>query len=137
MQRKSISKIKDATPKFKSEAEEADWLSSPAGRRASERDLEKAVLSGKVIVSGKRTMSKKDKEALRAGYLVRYRNGLDVTPTDPALLQELMDRAKAKRTEAVSLRIPVSDIEAAKKIGVQTGLGYQTVLKEIISKGLR
>ncbi len=48
-----------------------------------------------------------------------------------------MARAKAKRTEAVSLRIPVSDIEAAKRIGAQTGLGYQTVLKEIISRGLR
>ena len=95
-------------PKFKSEAEEADWLSSSAGRRASERDLEKAVLTGEVIVSDKRIMSKKDKEALRSGHLVRYRNGLDVKPTDPAILQELMDRAKAKRTEAVSLHIPVA-----------------------------
>jgi predicted DNA binding CopG/RHH family protein len=30
-----------------------------------------------------------------------------------------------------------SDIEAAKAIAEKMGIGYQTVLKEIISKGLR
>jgi predicted DNA binding CopG/RHH family protein len=102
------------SPNFKREREKADWLQSPAGRRHSERTYAKAKREGKLV------------------------KGLtNVTPTDPALLQELVGRAKAKRTEAVSLRIPVSDIEAAKKIGTQTGLGYQTVLKEIISRGLR
>jgi hypothetical protein len=42
---------------------------------------------------------------------------LRIKPTEPAVLQELMDRVKAKQTQAVSLRIPVSDIDAAKKIG--------------------
>jgi predicted DNA binding CopG/RHH family protein len=69
--------------------------------------------------------------------VIRYRKGLDIKTTDPAVLQELMDRVTARRTQAVSLRIPVSDIDAAKKIAAQMGLGYQTVLKEIISKALR
>ena len=73
----------------------------------------------------------------RSGKAVILKKGADIEITDPAILRDLMNRAKAKRTQAVSLRILVSDIEAAKKIGTQTGLGYQTVLKEIISRGLR
>jgi hypothetical protein len=110
-QKKSISK-NNRVPDFKSEKEEADWMQSPAGKRDSERTYAKAKREGKF---GKRP---------------------NVTPTDPAVLQELVDRVRAKQTQAVSLRLTVSDIEAAKKIGAQTGLGYQTVLKEIISKGL-
>jgi hypothetical protein len=113
MQKKSVSK-NNGVPDFKSEREEADWMQSPAGKRHSERIYAKAKREGKLV-----------------------KGPTNVAPTDPAILQELMDRAKAKRTEAVSLRIPVSDIEAAKRIGAQTGLGYQTVLKEIIRRGLR
>jgi hypothetical protein len=101
-------------PDFKSEREEADWLQSPAGRRHSERTYAKAKREGKLV-----------------------KGPTNVAPTDPAVLQELVNRVRAKRTQAVSLRLTVSDIEAAKKIGAQTGLGYQTVLKELISKGLR
>ena len=113
MQKKSTSK-NDRVPKFKNEAELADWMQSPAGKRDSERTYAKAKREGKLV-----------------------KGPANVTLTDPAVLQELVARVKAKRTEAVSLRIPVSDIDAAKKIAAQTGLGYQTVLKEIISKGLR
>jgi len=113
MRKKSLNK-NDGVPEFKSEREEADWLQSPAGRRHSERTYAKAKREGKLV-----------------------KGPANVTPTDPAILQELIDRVRAKRTEAVSLRIPVSDIDAAKKIAARTGLGYQTVLKEIISKGLR
>ena len=91
MQKKSISK-NNGVPKFKSEAELADWMQSPAGKRDSERTYPKAKREGKLV-----------------------KGPANVTPTDPALLQELRERAKAKRTEAVSLRIPVSDIDAAKK----------------------
>ena len=96
----------EGVPNFKSEEEEANRMRSAAGRRHFEQH-------GKPVKGPK-----------------------NVTPTDPAVLQELMDRVRLKRTEAISLRLPVSDIEAAKKIGAETGLGYQTVLKEIISKGL-
>jgi predicted DNA binding CopG/RHH family protein len=51
--------------------------------------------------------------------------------------RQLEAAIKAKQTQAVSLRISTSDIEAAKKLAAQMGIGYQTVLKEIISKGLR
>jgi L-rhamnose isomerase len=98
---------------FKSEAEEAEWFRSAAGRRYSERQFERAAREGKVM------------------------RGLRVKATDAAVLQELVDRVAAKRTQSVSLRIPVRDIEAAKKVATETGLGYQTVLKEIISKALR
>jgi hypothetical protein len=107
MQKKSTNKKNDGVPNFKSEEEEANWMRSAAGRRHFERHRKP--------VKGPE----------------------NVTPTDPAVLQELVDRVRAKQTQAVSLRLTVSDIEAAKKIGAQTGLGYQTVLKEIISKGLR
>jgi len=131
------SMTKTVTKTFKNEAEEADWLASPAGKRFSERQYGKAVAAGKVIVSDGRAITEQDKESLLSGSVIRYRNGLDIKPTDPAVLQELMDRVKSKQTQAVSLRIPISDITAAKKIASETGLGYQTVLKEIISKGLR
>jgi hypothetical protein len=113
MQKKSISK-NNGVPNFKSEAELADWMQSPAGKRDSERTYAKAKREGKLV-----------------------KGPTNITPTDPAVLQELVDRVRAKRTQAVSLRLTVADIDAAKKIGAQTGLGYQTVLKEIISKGLR
>jgi hypothetical protein len=112
-QKKSISK-NNGVPNFKSEAEVADWMQSPAGKRDSERTYAKAKREGRLV-----------------------KGPANVTPTNPALLRELVARAKAKRTEAVSLRMPGSDIDAAKKIAARTGLGYQTVLKEIISKGLR
>jgi hypothetical protein len=131
MQRKSTTK------RFKSEAEEADWFASPAGKRAVVRPLTKAIQDGKVSVSEKRTIDEADKAAMRNGTVILYRKGLNMKPTDPAVLQDLMDRVKAKQTQAVSLRIPVSDINAAKKIAAQTGLVYQTVLKEIISQALR
>ena len=96
----------DGVPNFKSEEEEANWMRSAAGKRHFELHSKPVKGPG------------------------------NVTPTDPAVLQELVNRVRAKRTQAVSLRLPVSDIDAAKKIGAETGLGYQTVLKEIISKGL-
>lgn len=102
--------------KFKSEAEEAAWWDSPEGRKTLEREMD---------------------EGVRKGTAKFYPKGLKVKRTDPALLKEIRERIEAKRTQAVSLRLPVSDIEAAKKIATEAGIGYQTVLKEVISKGLR
>jgi predicted DNA binding CopG/RHH family protein len=124
-------------PRFKSAAEEADWLASPAGHRHSERTLRRALRAGVIVTEERKDDPKLRAEAKRTGKVIRYKKGLDIKPTDPAVLQEFMERVKAKQTQAVSLRIPVSDIEAAKKIAEQKGLGYQTVLKGIISKGLR
>ena len=45
-------------------------------------------------------------------------------------------KAKERALRPVSLRLPVADIERAKVIAAQKGIGYQTVLKEAIRNGL-
>jgi predicted DNA binding CopG/RHH family protein len=40
-------------------------------------------------------------------------------------------------TKAISLRLPLEDLQQAQAIAKQKGIGYQTVLKEAIRKGLR
>jgi hypothetical protein len=71
------------------------------------------------------------------GKLVRFAKGLKIRPTDPAVLEKLLQDARASMTKAVSLRIPVSDLDAAKEIAAKKGVGYQTVLKDAIKAGLR
>ena len=136
MRKKSSAASKKAAA-LVSEAEAADWLQSPAGRHNSEQTFLRALRKGVIMTEERKSDPTLRAEAKRTGKLIYYKNGRDIKPTDPALLQELMDRVKAKQTQAISLRIPVSEIDAAKKIAAQMGLGYQTVLKEIISKGLR
>jgi hypothetical protein len=101
--------------KFKSEADEGDWYTTPEGRRQTQREFARA---------------------LRTGTLSRS-TGLKFTRTDPALLQQLMERAKASATRAISIRVPIADLERAKQIAEKAGLGYQTVLKQAIHAGLR
>jgi predicted DNA binding CopG/RHH family protein len=99
---------------FATEAEAADWFASPAGRRHAEQTLRRAIREGTVKVTNEKTPR-----------------------TDPAVLEELLERARQSMTKAVSLRIPTSDIETAKRIAQKKGLGYQTVLKQAIREGLR
>jgi predicted DNA binding CopG/RHH family protein len=101
--------------KFKSEAEEADWYQTAQGREQTAREFARA---------------------LRAGSLERSA-GLKVTRTDPRLLEQLMQQAKENATRAVSLRIPIVDLERAKQLAKESGVGYQTVLKKAIRAGLR
>ena len=110
MRRKSAN-----VPTFKSDAEEADWYATPEGRRQTEREFTRA---------------------LRAGTLSRS-SGLNVAKTDPKLLEQLMEQAKKNATRAVSLRIPIADLERARRIAEETGVGYQIVLKRAIRKGLK
>lgn len=129
----------DKRPKFKSEAEEADWYHSPAGKRYLSQKLADAARKG-IIISEARTPEERKAvldQAKSEGRAVRFKHGLPVKRTNPAVLQELMDRVKAKQTQSVSLRIPLADLEAAKKIAEKTGIGYQTLLKGIIHEGLR
>lgn len=102
-------------PRFKSDAEEAAWYATPEGRRQTQREFARA---------------------LRAGTLSRSA-GLKVTKTDPTILEQLMQQAKESATRAISLRIPIADLEHAKRIAEETGVGYQTVLKEAIRDGLK
>lgn len=53
------------------------------------------------------------------------------------MLTELMEMAKAHATRAISIRLPLADIERAQKIAAKRGIGYQTVLKQAIRAGLK
>ena len=103
-------------PRFKSAAEEADWYATPEGRRRTQREFERAMKDGTLMVNPK---------------------GLNIPRTDPNVLAELLARAKENATQAISLRVPLADIEAAKRIAARRGIGYQTVLKQAIRKGLK
>jgi len=101
--------------KFKSEAEEADWYSTPEGRRHTQREFVRALRDGTLSLSA----------------------GLRITKTGRKSLEQLMDLARQSATRAISIRIPVADLERAKQIAEETGVGYQTVLKQAIREGLK
>jgi hypothetical protein len=100
---------------FKSEADEANWYATPEGRRQTEREFTRA---------------------LKAGTLSRS-TGLKIARTDPKILGQLLLQAKERTTRAISIRLPVADLEKARQITERTGLGYQTVLKKASREGLR
>jgi hypothetical protein len=102
-------------PAFKSEPEEADWYTTPDGRRQTAREFERA---------------------LRTGTLARS-SGLNLKRSDPELLKQLMEEARQKATRPISIRIPIADLEHAKRIAERKGLGYQAVLKKAIRDGLK
>ena len=106
---------KSTKPEFRSEAEEADWHTTPQGRRQTQREFERA---------------------LRDGTLVRSR-GVKAPATDPQLIAALMERAKENATQAISLRVPIADLELARRIAAKQGVGYQSVLKQAIREGLK
>ncbi|WP_035106688.1 CopG family antitoxin [Desulfovirgula thermocuniculi] len=53
---------------------------------------------------------------------------------DPALEAKIRERAKTKR---VTLRLRVSQIEAAKEIAKRKDIPYQTLLRSWIAEGIR
>jgi hypothetical protein len=110
MRRKSTNVAK---PKF--DREDADWYATPEGRRETEREFARA---------------------LRAGTLSRSA-GLKVSRSDSRILEELIEKAKESATRAISIRIPLTDLERAKRIAQETGVGYQSVLKRAIRQGLK
>ncbi len=57
--------------------------------------------------------------------------------TNPDVLETLLKQAKANATRPVSLRLSIADIELARSIASKRGIGYQTVLKQAIRKGLK
>jgi predicted DNA binding CopG/RHH family protein len=48
-----------------------------------------------------------------------------------------MQQAKENATRAISLRVPIADLERAKRIAAQSGVVYQAVLKQAIREGLK
>jgi hypothetical protein len=101
--------------KSASGTDETDWYASPAGRRQTQREFEKALKDGTLIHS----------------------SGSRTTRTNPDVLKTLLERAKANATRPVSIRLSIADIELARKIASGRGTGYQTVLKEAIRVGLK
>ncbi|MCL5744366.1 MAG: hypothetical protein M1541_10645 [Acidobacteria bacterium] len=100
---------------FESEAAEAMWHASPAGRRATQREFARALRGG---------------TALKA-------EGAGLAATEAKVLAELVRQAKEKATKAISIRVPVADLERAQEIAAREGIGYQTVLKRAIRAGLK
>jgi predicted DNA binding CopG/RHH family protein len=102
-------------PKVRSEVEEGEWYTTPEGRRQTRREFVRALKDGTVI----RT------------------TGSKIAKTDPKLLEQLMEQAKQKATRAISIRLPIADIEQAQRVAAATGMGYQAVLKQAIRAGLK
>ena len=102
-------------PRFKSDAGEADWYATPEGRRQTQREFARALRAATLSTSG----------------------GLKVAKTDPRILEQLMEQARESATRAISLRIPIADLERAKRVAEETGVGYQTVVKKAIREGLK
>ncbi len=102
------------------------------------RRFQKKLRDGMVVETEKTAMDDQLCDTMkRTGAMIHFKNGLKLKRTNPAIIQEIRNRVKAKQTQAVSLRIPVADLEAAKKLAANTGIGYQTLLKELIHEGLR
>jgi hypothetical protein len=102
-------------PKFKSSAEEAGWYATPQGRRQTEREFARALKDGTLLRS----------------------TGSKIAKTDPGVLQQLMEQAKRNATRSISIRVPIADLEQARRIAEKNGIGYQTVLKQAIREGLK
>jgi len=98
----------------KSETDEPDWHASPEGRRQTQREFERALRNGTLIRS--------------AGSAIRR--------TNPRVLEKLLEQAKINATRPVSIRLSIADIELAKSLASKQGIGYQTVLKQAMRKGL-
>jgi hypothetical protein len=95
--------------------EEAGWYASPEGRRQTQREFERALKDGTLIRS----------------------SGSRIRRTNPTVFETLLKQAKANATRPVSLRLSIADIELAKSLASQRGIGYQTVLKQAIRSGLK
>lgn len=93
---------------------DAEWYSTPEGRRQTQREFERALKRGTVLRS----------------------EGTRIPLSDAKVLAELVEQAKAKATSAISIRVPVADLERAQEIADKKGIGYQTVLKQAIREGL-
>ena len=97
------------------ERKAADWYSSPAGRKHIERVMNKGMRDGTAIIV----------------------DGSKVKLNNQATIEALLQEARDKSTRAVSLRIPIADLDAAKRIAAKKRIGYQTVLKQAIRAGLQ
>jgi predicted DNA binding CopG/RHH family protein len=90
-------KKKLIVPKFRSEAEDAQW--HQRNRRALERAAERRILEGSTLT--------------------------------------LPQAAARVKTRPVTLRLPATDIDLARAMAAQKGIGYQTYVKMVLHEALR
>ncbi len=102
-------------PEFDSTAAEAAWYASPEGRRRTQREFERALKQGTILRS----------------------EGSTIPLTLAKVIAELVEKAKENATKAISIRLPVADLDRAQQIAAKEGIGYQTVLKRAIRAGLK
>jgi hypothetical protein len=110
MHRKSTKVIRP-----KANAGEAEWYTTPQGRRQTQREFARALKKGTLIRSA----------------------GSKIAKSDPRVLEQLMEEARRNATRSISIRVPIADLEQAQQIAEKTGVGYQTVLKQAIREGLK
>jgi hypothetical protein len=103
------------TAKLKAKAEDTDWYATPQGRRQTQREFARALKEGSLLRS----------------------TGSRIARSDPHVLEQLMQEARLNATRAISIRVPIADLEQARQIAEKTGVGYQTVLKQAIREGLK
>jgi len=101
--------------KLKANAQEADWYATPKGRLRTKREFARALKEGTLIRSA----------------------GSKIARSDPRAVEQLMEEAKRNATRSISIRVPIADLEQARRIAEKTGIGYQTVLKQAIRDGLK
>jgi len=100
---------------LEADTREADWYATPKGRLQTKREFARALKQGTLIRSA----------------------GLKIARTDPKVLEQIMEEAKRSATRSISIRIPIADLEHARRIAERTGVGYQAVLKQAIRDGLK
>ena len=101
--------------KLESAAAEAAWYASQEGRRQTQREFERALKRGTILRS----------------------EGSAIPLTNAKVLADLVEKAKTNGTKAISIRLPIADLDQAQQIAAKQGIGYQTVLKQAIRAGLK
>ena len=134
---KTSTQTQPTKPKFKNEAEYVDWLHSPEGRAWNREQNIKAMKKPMLTIETPITLQESVKIMKATGARLHVKKGFKQKPNNPSVIQDILNRAAEKATQAISIRIPIADLEAAKRLAEKTGLGYQTILKDIIHEGLQ
>jgi len=126
-------RLKDDETKY------VDYLHSPEGRAAESEFVRESRKKPVVYVDEKLTPSELAALGERSRARVVLNNGIGAKPNRPNLVEELIARVEAQKTktEMIALRMDVSDLELARRIAEDTGIGYQTIIKDILHEGLQ
>lgn len=98
------------------EAEYVDWLHSPEGREHEHQAMLKASNKPVIEIETPITPQAATQIMKATGAKLHVRKGFTQTPDDQAVIQAIINRAAQKTTQAISIRIPTEDLEAAKRL---------------------